>query len=132
MELSNVKIGNTNVGAAAGYSDVEDAVAHARTVYLSADQLTADLKFTVTSTDGASTAVYGGYKVFATAKDAEAFANTAGDTGSGDTTGDSINISATGVRLGNGNVILIRANDSTAADGSGNLTWFAYVITEKA
>ena len=133
MELSNVKIGNTNVGAAAGYSDVEDAVAHARTVYLSADQLTADLKFTVTSTDGASTAVYGGYKVFATAKDAEAFANTAGDTGSGDTTGDSINISATGVRLGNGNVILIRANDSTGDDtGSGNLTWFAYVITEKA
>ena len=71
--------------------------------------------------------------MFATAKDAEAFATTAGDTGSSDTTGDSINISATGVRLGNGNVILIRANDSTGdKTGSGNLTWFAYVITEKA
>ena len=137
MSLSNVRIGNTNVGAATGYANIADAVANARPVYLSSAQLTYGLSdYTATSTIAATNAIQAVYKVFADASSVSTFDDSNDDTtAAAVTTGKTVTVNETSgnvVALGNGNVIVIRVNDDTVAgQNTGNLTWFAYVISEE-
>ena len=123
-----MKIGGLNVGNAAGYSDIDDAVEHARIVSLSSAQLSGDFAATATSNQG--TALTIAYKVFA---DSENYADVnylTADGNATETTTASESVTGTPT-LGNNNVIIIRANDNSGAGGTeGNVTYFAYVIRQ--
>ena len=136
INLSGVKIGGTSVASAEGYSDIDDAVANARTVYLSSAQLAKGLsQYTATTTDSTATAIQAVYKVFNDADSVYAFAHDDNDVGSATTvvSGKTITVTeGTVTALGDGNVVVVRANDSTDSTNTGNLTYFAYIISEKA
>ena len=136
IAISGVKIGGTSVGNVPGYADIDDAVANARTVYLSSAQLSKGLsEYTATTTDSTATAIQAVYKVFNDADSVYAFAHTDNSVVSATTvtSGKTITVTeGTVTALGDGNVIVIRANDSTDPYNTGNLTYFAYIISEKS
>ena len=126
VSLSNVKIGGVNVGNAAGYSDIDDAVKHAQPISLSSAQLNGTFEATATSNQG--TALTIAYKVFADSENYSDFnyANADGD----NTVTTTPSAAVTGTpSLGNNNVIVIRANDNSGSP-EGNVTYFAYVINQ--
>lgn len=128
IKLSGVKIGGLNVGNAAGYSDIDDAVEHARIVSLSSAQLSGAFDATATSNQG--TALTIAYKVFADSENYTDFNYLTADGSATETTTASESVTGTPT-LGNNNVIIIRANDNSGDGGTeGNVTYFAYVIRQ--
>ena len=131
MRLSGVKIGGTNVGAPAGYKDIDDAVKNARTVYLSSEQLNETISLTAATTNGSAGYIRATGMVFNDASSVADFVGSATVTGDFNIAGAAPSQSVTTgspVALGNGNVVVIEIHDDTdVTDG----TYFAFIITER-
>ena len=129
ITLSGVTIGGTRVAAVEGYADIDDAVDNARTVYLSSSQLNSALSFTVTTSTTAN-AVGAVYDVFNDVNSVDDVNNIGAASGH-HTDAKSHNVSASNQQLGNNQVIVIAAWDNEGGVVS-NITYFAYVISERA
>ena len=128
VTLSNVKLGNVNLGVPSGYADVDDAVANALDLYLSSDQLINEMSFTASTTAGASVAVRGTVRVYNDASAVSAFTGSASDTGMTDSSSGTVNVTTTSMPgLGNGNIIVVEIHDNAATQ---NQLYFAYRVSE--
>ena len=130
IKLSGVSIGGTSIGSPNGYEDIDDAVQHARTISLSDAQLDQTLSLTASSTTAGVTNIRATIKVFNTADDVYSFIGSASDTNTFANAGTSVSgTTASGLALGNGNVIVIEIHDNI---NSADPTYFAYVVSARA
>ena len=130
IKLSGVSIGGTSIGSPNGYEDIDDAVQHARTISLSDAQLDQKLSLTASSTTAGVTNIRATIKVFNTADDVYSFIGSASDTNTFANAGTSVSgTTASGLALGNGNVIVIEIHDNI---NSADPTYFAYVVNARA